>query len=367
MARPNLPTLSWTKSSSVQTIDNPSTAVDLLAGVKTVIDQTTNWEVKTDNLSASPTPDIRYLEVGPKSSAGVLLNQRIIVAAVTSGGNIGTAATYFSGNNSTGKKSAPSTTELCVNYIPEGGSASLQGGGDPDLFSPYGSGSPVAYKRATGYTCCMHGVDGSKDYKVWAIDSKEVLGVFFNEYSNSNGKGSGFIAGPFIVGASTASDDVDTTDSNGDRIYALSAWSDFADNDDWANRGATNSPGPLNNYSNNTSFNKNSFCCFDPAAPANLLSLTRFPLGNLSNNDGIMVSGSSAIVAFDLNVHAIANVGLGQGQSAKYVGTLRQIRVTKEFPCRTKLEDGSSNQTALVYSESKTSATRTNGIAFTES
>ena len=204
MARPSLPTLTWNKS-SVYEYENATTK-NVLTGISASVAASTHWNVIDFNIADT---NHYFVEIGPKASTAGVGKQRLVFAAQGTGsfnsGIMGKAST------SATRVSVPSSTEIMCLYAPEGSDGTKVAsfpdntGGDPNIYG--------ASTRTMGYYGNSVDINGTQLHKVWIIESAEVICVAI-ENTTTNAQYGG-IWGPMWIGASTSTNDVDTTD----RIY----------------------------------------------------------------------------------------------------------------------------------------------------
>ena len=345
MARPSLPTLTWNKS-SVYEYEN-ATTTDVLTGISASVAASTHWNVIDFNVADT---NHYFVEIGPKASTAGVGKQRLVFAAQGTGsfnsgimGKGGTAAT---------RVGLPSSTEIMCLYAPEGSDGSKVAsfpdntGGDPNI---YGGST-----RTMGYYGNSIDVDGDALYKVWIIESAEVICVAIEDTTNN--KEYGGIWGPMWIGASTSTGDVDTTD----RIYG-GAWvgnglgAFWSTNTDFLNDSGTNT------------FNVQRTMCFNPNGGAEIYGLYMFsPGGNRApDSTGNLISRSGLYLALDVNHFAHDTKGDGSLVPDVYIGTLRQIRMGRDFTSRIVVQDGSGNDEAIVWGSHP--STNSDAVWFTNS
>lgn len=348
MARPSLPTLTWTRSS----VTNITTATmnEVLEAIKTLVDSATHWEVKssdTDTGSAS----VAFIQIGAKSDS-TLTKQRICIA--TNGtSTIASGSMALCNSTNTNRRSQPANESLCVAYAPEGGDA---GTFTVDSAKPWNTPD----QRSIGY-----GVwgsiqsSGSKTINVWLLESDEILAVCLENATDS--KIHAFIAGPTLIGASTDSADVDTDD----RIYGVAS-----SDTDGINTGYwTNTNEWLSTQTNNGNANANWHYAFDPQDTDKYMQLERVAMGNGTTGtnswaDGGIVSGSGAYVGYDIQFWTQNGAGYTINP-AKFVGTFRQMRVIRDNTSRVEISSGGS--TAAIVLGSSPSNPDVDALGFTNS
>ena len=202
---------------------------------------------------------------------------------------------------------------------------------------PYGINS-----RATGYYGICDDIDGSNTFNVWCIESKEILAVCI-ENTSGNESGFGFIAGALARPATTGSNDVDVDD----RLYgAITFGTDFGP-EIWENL--------TTGFSDTTSTSVNNYkaVIFDPASnvtgsTCQLLSATRCETFTDSTSTRL-VTGDGAFVGIPINYYSSDTKASGAMTPDRFVGTMRQIRIIRDFPARVIIQDGSGTTVGFAW------------------
>jgi len=331
MARPSLPTLTWTQS-SVQNITTATTK-EVLDAVVTLLGSSTSWEVVSSNTDTTAVA-VAFVEIRAKASTA-LPNQRIVLAC-TGTGNLSAGSMALVTEAGT-RCAAPIADNLSFNYSPEGGAG---GGLTVDSDEPYGN-------RAIGYIGCCEDIDGVDTFNVWLIESDEVLAIAFENASSTHMFG--LAAGPMWIGATTATNDVDTSD----RLYGVfgmadgAGWSGYFWN--YGNQHA------WSNTDNNTAHNLQRAMCFDPAEADGtdaVIQLERIGISgsgsppNASTMNGL-TAASGALVGADVNYFTPSGVGFTMAVW-RYVGVLRQMRMIRNQSSRVIISSGGSD-VAVVW------------------
>ena len=91
--------------------------------------------------------------------------------------------------------------------------------------------------------------------------------------------------------------------------------------------------------------------CFNPDGGAEIYGLYMFsPGGDFSpDSTGNLISNSGLYVALDVNHVAFTTKGDGTLVPSVYIGTLRQIRMGRDFTSRIVVQDSSGNDEAIVW------------------
>jgi hypothetical protein len=331
MARPSLPTLTWTRSA----VTNITTGTmnEVLEAIKNLIAASTHWEVVSSSTDTGAVA-VAFIQIGAKS--GTAMPKQRISIAVNGTGTIASGSMALKQSSNTTRRTVPTAFELCVAYAPEGADA---GTFTVDSVTPWNTPD----QRSIGY-----GVwgsiqsSGTDTFNVWLIESDEVLAVAFENATDN--RMHGFIAGPTLIGASTASNDVDASD----RIYSLAA----GNNNEFSQNYWTSQQDWLGTYAEQGGANFFWHYAFDPSDTDKYCQLYKMEQGNSTTGtdsvfDGGLVSGSGAFVGLDVNFWT--RYGCGYTISpGKYIGTYRQMRIIRDNTSRVVLESGGSN-VAIVW------------------
>ena len=349
MARPSLPTLTWNKSSVLEYANADGRMI--ITGISSSVAASTHWQVISANTGAG---NHYYVEVGPKASTAGVGKQRIVFASTGTGswagspdnvmGPYGTAATRTAG---------PTTGEIMAFYAPEGADGTKIAS-FPDNPSAPSTPHGAIYGESTrsiGFYGISEPFTGTTTAKVWIIESAEILAVAIEDSTNSYEYGG--IWGPMWIGATTAAADVDTTD----RIYG-GAW--FGDNVGITFWTATNNAF----MDSGVAFNSFRTCCFDPDTESEIYALYMMTSRNAIDAHNL-VSKSGTYVALDVNHYAFDTKGDGTLVPDEYIGTLRQIRMGRDFTSRILVQDSGGNTEAIVWGSHPT--TNYSAIWFTNS
>jgi hypothetical protein len=329
MARPSLPTLTWAKS-SVTEIAN-ATPLLILTALKSLVASSTYWKVEADALTGA----FFYVECAPKSTTSGVQNQRVVYAA--QGSSSFNANVMGPGTTAATKSTQPTNDDIIALYAPEGG-AGTKVGTFPDNAANneiYGGSA-----RVMGYYAALDNANASWTAKVWIIESAEVLSVCI-ENSTSNQEWGG-VHGPMWIGASTAAQDVDVTD----RIYG-----GFWHGSYWS----TNWWSLVNNAfgdNANNAFNVHRAIVFDPDTHTELYGV-KFITQSAPDIHNL-VSKAGTFVGCDANYYAYDTKGAGTLVPDEYIGTLRQMRMGRDFTSRITIQDGDGATVAIVRGASPT-------------
>ena len=325
MARPSLPTLTWAKS-AVTEIAN-ATPVLILTALKALIAASTYWDVAADDL----TGNFLYVEVKPKSATSGVADQRVVYAA--NGVSTFNANVMGPGTTAVTKSALPSNNEIMCLYAPEGGAGTKVGTFPDDAANNeiYGAGT-----RVIGYYGICDEADTTKTFKVWIIESAEILTVAFED--STNNREYGCCHGPMWIGASTAAADVDVTD----RIYGGCFISTLINTNFWYY--GTNA---WNDNATNV-FNAHRAMCFDPDTETEIYGLRFFNAFTVPDTVNL-VSKAGTFVATDVNYYAYDTKGDGTLVPDEYIGTLRQMRMGRDFPSRVTIQDGTGTTVAICW------------------
>jgi hypothetical protein len=327
MTRPSLLTLTW-DNSSVEEVPL-ATPLLILTALKDLIDASTYWDVESSSLAGS----FYYVEIKPKSAVVGVTDQRIVYAA--NGSSTFSANSMGPGTTATTPSNVPPNDDIICLYAPEGGTGAKIASfpdGDGTSNEIYGPGF-----RVVGYYGVAENAFATQTWQLWLIESAEILAVATVNTAISQTQGG--CHGPMWIGASTAGDDVDVTD----RIYGGCWFGDQWDDNWWTNDNV------WSDQFASSSINVRRAICFDPAVPAQLLGLKMLTPTKQEPNDFNLVSGAGTYVATDAEYYAYDTKGAGTLVPDKYLGTLRQMRMGRNFPSRVTIQDGASATVAIVW------------------
>ncbi len=328
MARPSLPVLTWAKS-SVTEIAN-ATPLDILTALKALVASSTYWKVESDALTGA----FFYVECAPKSTTSGVQDQRIVYAA--QGSSSFNANVMGPGSIAATPSDQPTNDDIIALYAPEGG-AGTKVGTFPDNAANnaiYGAGN-----RTMGYYGVLDNANGSWTAKVWIIESAEVLSVCI-ENSTSNLEWGG-VHGPMWIGASTAAQDVDVTD----RIYG-----GFWHGNSWSTNWWQFDNNAFGDDPQNT-LNVHRAIVFDPDTHTELYGV-KFLKNGTGTDAFTLVSKAGTFVGCDVNYFAHDTKGSGSLTPDEYIGTLRQMRMGRDFTSRITIQDGNGATVAIVRGSS---------------
>jgi len=282
--------------------------------------------------SSSLAGSFYYVEIKPKSAVVGVTDQRIVYAA--NGSSTFSANSMGPGTTAATKSNVPANDDIICLYAPEGGTGTKVGS-FPDNAADnaiYGAGV-----RVVGYYGVAENATASQTWQTWLIESAEILAVPF--LNSSATQTFGGCHGPMWIGASTAGDDVDVTDRSYGGCWFGDQWDDnwWTNDNVWSDQFAQ------------ASINTRRAICFDPAVPAQLLALKMLTPTKQEPNDFNLVSGAGTYVATDAEYYAYDTKGAGTLVPDKYIGTLRQMRMGRNFPSRVTIQDGGGSTVAIVW------------------
>ena len=347
MARPSLPTLTWSKS-AVTNIPN-CTVQEVLDATRTLLGTLVYWEDKDGGSPTDPTSNpFAYIIMGPKGGS-TTENQRITLGFNGTTPFSGTSMVYY--NEAGTQLGAPISGQALFNYQPEGGEVGLPGAGAVNVMEPF------VGRRSLGWTPCTVRspilFDGTKSINVWFIESNEIIVWCIENATASPTTQFGFVAGPMWIGATDADGDVDNGAPVPDRIWGSQSW---VYPSGWGQYGWDNNVDQVDNpfgtaRMQQTQQDYGRCNIFDPANTNDGLALGRAQAWRATdfNNTQVnavdqMISFSGAMVGYDVNFYTPAGGGLNQViGTTRYIGTWRQMRIGRCFTVRMVIDSGGSD------------------------